>query len=156
VLCRDNEGIILSGNGWILGRWVEHFDELLNTNVFDQWEDMATIESQENPVIAEPVLAISGVEEAIEKLKNNKAPGMDLIQAELVKYVSPEYIKHLHKFTVKIWFNETFPEEWNLSIICCIHKKGDVMICSKHRGISLLFTTYRIFSNILFNRLAPM
>jgi hypothetical protein len=87
--------MILSEKERILGRWVEHFDELLNTNVCDQWKDMATIESQENPEIAEPVLTTAKVEEAIKKLKKNKAPGMDLIQAELVKYAGPEYINHL-------------------------------------------------------------
>jgi sorting nexin-29 len=60
-----------------------------------------------------------------------------------------------HQLIAKIWITETIPEEWYLSILCPIHKKGDVMVCSKYRGISLLCIAYKIFSNILFNRLSP-
>jgi sorting nexin-29 len=80
---------------------------------------------------------------------------MDFIQAELVKHAGVEYTKYLHQLIVKIWINEIVPEEWNLGIICLINKKGDVMTCSNYRGINLLCTTYKIFSNILFKRLAP-
>jgi hypothetical protein len=52
----------------------------------------------------------------------------------------------------KIWTTETIPEDWNWSIICPIHKKGDTTICSNYRGISLICVAYKI-SNILFNRL---
>jgi hypothetical protein len=122
----------LSGDEMILGRQVECFDELLNSNVSDR-------------EILEPPPTIAEVEAAIEKLKNNKAPGMDFIQAELVKHADVEYTKYLHQLIVGIWINEIIPEEWNLGIICHIHKTGDVMTCSNYRGISLLCTTYKIF-----------
>jgi hypothetical protein len=54
---------------------------------------------------------IKEVEQAIKKLKNNKAPGMDLITAELVKFAGPEYVKHLHQLIAKIWITEIIPEE---------------------------------------------
>jgi len=47
------------------------------------------------------------------------------------------------------------PTEWNVSIICLIHKKGDIMECSNYRGVSLLNTAYKILSNILFARISP-
>jgi len=47
------------------------------------------------------------------------------------------------------------PTEWNVSIICPIHKKGDIMECSNYRGVSLLNTAYKILSNILFARISP-
>jgi sorting nexin-29 len=72
-----------------------------------------------------------------------------------VKFAGPEYVKHLHQLIVKIWITEIIPEEWYLSIVYPIHKKGDVMVCSNYRGISLLRIAYKIFSNILFNRLSP-
>jgi hypothetical protein len=76
----------------ILGRWVEYFDELLNTNVSDQSEDIGIMDSHEDREIVEPPPTIAEVEAATEKLKNNKAPGMYFIQAELVKHAGIEYI----------------------------------------------------------------
>jgi hypothetical protein len=41
------------------------------------------------------------------------------------------------------------------SIFVSIHKKGDETDCSNYRGISLLSTSYKVLSNILFSRLIP-
>jgi sorting nexin-29 len=145
----------LSGDEMILGRWVEYFDELLYANVSDQSEDIGIMGGHEDQEIVEPPPTTVEVEAAIEKLKNNKAPGMDFIQSELVKHAGVEYSKYLHQLIVQIWINEIIPEEWNLGIICPILKMGDVMTCSNYSRISLLCTTYKIVFNIFFKRLAP-
>lgn len=100
------------------------------------------------------MLTINNVRQTIKKLKNNNAPGTDLIQTELVKYAGPEHVKQPHQLMVSMRINKIVPEELNLSIMCPIHKKGDIMVCSNFRGISLLHIAYKIFSNILFNRLS--
>ena len=50
---------------------------------------------------------------------------------------------------------EELPEEWKESIIVPIYKKGEETNCSNYRDISLLPTTYKIFSNFLISRLTP-
>jgi hypothetical protein len=72
-----------------------------------------------------------------------------------MKKASPDFVECMYQLITKIWTIETIPEVWNWSIICPIHKKGDVTICSNYTGISLLCVAYKIFSNILFNRLMP-
>jgi hypothetical protein len=93
------------------------------------------------------------VKNAIQKLKYNKALGIDLIKEQLIKRAGPDFVEYMHQLIIKIWTTETIPEDWNWSIICLIHKKGDVTMCSNYTGISLLCVAYNIFSNILFNRL---
>ena len=107
------------------------------------------------PATDEPIPTFGEVKNAIQKLKDNKAPGIVLIQAELIKKAIPDFIEYMHQLIIKIWTTETIPEDWNWSIICPIHKNGDMTICSNYRGISLLCVAYNIFSNILFNRLMP-
>jgi sorting nexin-29 len=46
------------------------------------------------------------------------------------------------------------PTDWNLSIICPIHKKEDIMKCSNYRGINLLNIAYKLLSSVLFLRIA--
>jgi len=42
-----------------------------------------------------------------------------------------------------------------MSILCLVHKKRDAMVCQNHRGISLLYTCYKVVSNIILNRIKP-
>jgi hypothetical protein len=144
--------MLLSEEDDILRRLAEHFDELLNTELLNQ-----NVTSQE-PYQAcldtdEPTPTLDEAENAVQKLKDNKARGIDLIQAELIRKTGPDFVEYMYQIITKIWTTETIPEDWNWGIICPIHKKGDVTICSNYRGISLLCVAYKIFSNILFNRL---
>ena len=54
-----------------------------------------------------------------------------------------------------IWINEEIPVEWKTGLICPIYKQGDPMLCKNYRAITLLTTTYKIFSKILYLKLLP-
>jgi sorting nexin-29 len=54
-----------------------------------------------------------------------------------------------------MWLQEKLPDEWKRSIICPIHKKGNLLECANYRGISLLNTTYKALSNIIYAHLLP-
>jgi len=75
----------------ILRRWAEHYDELLNIEFSNQ-----NATSQETYQVYlptdEPTPKLDEVENAIQKLKDNKAPGIDFIQAELIKTASPDLV----------------------------------------------------------------
>jgi hypothetical protein len=88
----------------------------------------------------------------MQNIKDNKAPEIDVIQAELIKKASQDLVEYMHHPIINIWTTETIPEDWNWRIICPTHK-GDVTTCPNYRGINLLSVAYKIFSNILFNRL---
>ena len=75
--------------------------------------------------------------------------------AELIKAGGPALANWLQRLLESIWSEETMPSEWNLSVICPVHKKGDKQECSNYRGISLLNTAYKILSSILCERLKP-
>jgi hypothetical protein len=46
--------------------------------------------------IIQPLPIMKGVNNATEKLKNNKSQGVDTLQAELLKYGGKEIVKKLH------------------------------------------------------------
>jgi len=61
---------------------------------------------------------------AVQILKNYKAPGTDNIPAEVFKYGGNGLVKHLRTIIKDIWQKENMPVQWNVRIICPIHKKG--------------------------------
>lgn len=87
--------------------------------------------------------------------RNNKAPGIDNIPAELCKHGGQTVTVALHRVIGKIWKEETIPKEWEESIICPIHKKGSKLNCKNYRGILLLSTAYKVFTTVNKNRLEP-
>jgi hypothetical protein len=58
----------------------------------------------------------------MEKLQNNKSPGVDNQQAELLKYGGKEMVHKLHTI-LQIWITEEIPKGWSKSIKCPIHKE---------------------------------
>ena len=78
ILCQDKEGMFLIEEDDIHRRWAEHFDELLNIEFSNQ---NATIQVTCQVYIStdKPTPKLDEVENAIQKFKNSKAPGIDLI-----------------------------------------------------------------------------
>ena len=52
------------------------------------------------------------VEKAIQKLENDSVPGTDGIVAEMIRLGPVELLTTLHELFVKIWEDETFPDDW--------------------------------------------
>ena len=79
----------------ILNRWHEYGSSLFNsTEIRD-----GNLEVQ----YFEPPPLRSEVENAVKKLKDGKAPGLDIIQGELLKYLGSCSMKSLHHLCTKIW-----------------------------------------------------
>ncbi|CAH2207866.1 jg27125, partial [Pararge aegeria aegeria] len=146
----NQQGDILNDKEDILERWVEHFNNLLNTPkpLAATPELDLNIDNNELP---RPTL--EDVERAIQRLRNNKSPGSDNIQGELIKYGGPRLHKEIHTLIDQIWSKERLPDEWKTAIISPLHKKGDVLECTNYRGISLLNVAYKIFANVLYDKL---
>jgi hypothetical protein len=89
------------------------------------------------------------------KLKRHKSLGIDQIPAEFIKAEGRKISCEVHKHISSIWHKEESLEEWKDSISVLIYEKGDKTECSDYRGISLLSSTYKIFSNILLSSLTP-
>ena len=102
-----------------------------------------------------PEPSASEVELATDKLKSHKSPVIDQIPAKLIKAGGRTISLEIRKLITSIWRKKKLPEEWKESIIVPIHKNEDKTDCSNYRVISLLPTTNKILSNILFSSLIP-
>ncbi|XP_070139237.1 uncharacterized protein [Drosophila bipectinata] len=75
-----------------------------------------------------PIPSHIEVKDAIQRLKNNKSAGANGLPAELFKAAGDMLVGSMHQPISKIWLTESMPEDWNLSMICPILKKGDATV----------------------------
>lgn len=64
-----------------------------------------------------------------------------------------ELNKRIHQIISQIWSTEELPDEWDIGVVCLLHKKGVLMLFNNYREVMLLNIAYKVFSNILFDRL---
>lgn len=148
--------------------WKHHFENLLANQTENEDEEKddptRTFEQRNNEknssdkdVTCVPELDCSitedEVREAIHNLKYSKAPGIDSICGEYLKFSENLIVSFLQKLFNKIYDNCHYPDIWNLSIITPLHKKGDINNTNNYRGISLLSVVSKVFSTILYKRL---
>jgi len=72
---------------------------------------------------------------------------------ELWKFGGNELRIQLLELFSKIIDKNQMPQEWEAGMVINIHKKGTKSKCENYRGITLLPTAYKLFTNIIKNRL---
>ena len=90
---------------------------------------------------------------AIMKLKRRKATGIGGIPNEAWIEGIEQLQEELKICLNKVWKEGLFPEEWKTGKIKPIYKKGKKEEVSNYRGITLTDTGYKIYAEVLRNRL---
>lgn len=96
------------------------------------------------------------MQDAIRKMRNNKAAGPDGISAEIMKKVGPVLFKSVYALLLKIWKEEKIPAQLRDALIVSIFKKGDKADCRNYRGIFLLSTLGKALARVLAKRLTTL
>lgn len=128
-------------------QWKEYFETLYREE--KEYTQAATITDED----AEINITEAEVEDVIKKIKNRKAPGLDGISNELLKYGNNCVTKELTKLFNKILDAGKIPEDWKGSITLPLFKKGDRKNPDNYRGITLLNTCQKLLSKIILNKL---
>ncbi|VEN52761.1 unnamed protein product [Callosobruchus maculatus] len=101
----------------------------------------------------EPDILLSEVEHALNKLKTNKATGIDVISAETLKCLGDDGISLLHNICKSVWSSGVWPDEWCTSIFVPLHKKGFPTNPDNYRLLSLSSHASKVLLYILQSRL---
>ena len=91
----------------------------------------------------------------IQKLKNNKATGLDQTTGEMLKSGGKPMIKQLTKMFNKIWSTNKNPTHFKSGVIVKIPKKGDLSNTNNWRGITLLSIPGKVLCGIIADRIRP-
>lgn len=81
------------------------------------------------------------------KLKNRRAPGLDNIHNEMLKYGGKELHDPLNALFNKIVRTGSIPTEWKKSITLPIFKKGDKKAPENYRRVTLSLAQLTQLSN---------
>ena len=79
----------------------------------------------------------------------NKASGGDGIPVELFQILKGDAVKVLHSICQQIWKNQQWPQDWKMSVLIPITKKGNAKECSNYRTIALILHTSKVMLKIL-------
>ena len=126
---RYNNGNPLTQEDLVRERWKEHFQEVLNRPVPMHQiipEDCVLAEDEDCLDIDTGPFTLEEVRAVIKHLKNGKTPGVDDIDAEMLK-AEPElpagYLCTLFKHICE---NMKVPDDWKKAMIVRVPKKGDL------------------------------
>ena len=146
---KDKAGKTLSNIEDILENWTAFYEELYHSDRAN-----FTPVAEENGFI-NPSVTTREFESALQKLKNNKAPGPDGITAEMLKHGGKKLQTALHKISdMIITHHAKLPTQLDLSEIIVLSKKGDILDCNNYRPICLLCHVYKLATMILYRRIS--
>ncbi|MCG8048458.1 MAG: reverse transcriptase family protein, partial [Candidatus Thiodiazotropha endolucinida] len=152
-----DDGKVTRDTTSVLNKWKSEFEALLNPVV-------SSGHNQDNTHYTEPQeqvddvlnvdLTIGEVSKAVHQLKTNKACGYDDIPAEVLK--SDKLLNVLFALYSKCFTTGITPDIWKYGLITPIPKSSmeDLRNPTNYRGITLTSVVYKIFCNILNNRLS--
>ena len=136
--------------------WFEYFKQLLcpqQENEYINENLLVNITQNNDPADLNRIITEDEVRQSIAHLHNNKSPGPDGLPAEFFKCTVDLTVPYLTTVFNSIFTTGNIPDSWGKSIICPLLKKGSIYDPNNFRGISLINTVCKIFSNILVARL---
>ena len=134
--------------------WRDYFSTLLGSppSATNPDEEIQTINENTLPIETGAFTA-EELQAVLRKLSNGKASGLDEIPAEVWK--SGSFNNILLDICNGTLLRGEKPQEWSLSGIVPIPKKGDLSKASNYRGISLTSIAAKIFNRLILNRIRP-
>ena len=90
---------------------------------------------------------------AIKRLKNGKAQGVDNVPNEFLKYGGEELYERLTKIFNEILDTGYIPKQWKISRTRLLYKSGKKIELDNYRGITILSNIGKVYCKILANRI---
>ena len=95
---------------------------------------------------------IRELEEAMRKLKNNKAPGPDEVPPELIKWLDSDPRKVILELLNDCWNKESLTKDMNDAKLAIIYKKGCTDLPQNYRPTALSNVIYKLLASIIQKR----
>lgn len=110
------------------------------------------LSEEEADLLARP-FELEELEAALKSMKDLKAPGNDGIPALPYKLLPLESKEAILKLFNRLLDGEPVPEDWKEGLVTTLFKKGDALLISNRRPITLLPTIYKVLTKLIASRI---
>ena len=93
------------------------------------------------------------IESLLGKIKSNKSCGPDNITPKIFKLSAPALAVPMTNLLNHCIATSGWPNEWKLSNVTPVFKKGDALLVSNYRPISILTAIPKIMEKVMFDQL---
>lgn len=128
--------------------WEKFFEEMYPDRETSDTSYFGTFDPQ-----LDAPITMRELENALQAMASNKAPGYDQLNANFYKNLSPLWLDLILSLFNVILDSETLPKAWSKAVLILFYKKGDTKNPLNYRGIALINTIAKIFTKILCLRL---
>lgn len=104
------------------------------------------------PVLDNPFTVLE-IQDAIRGLKSNKACGPDGLSPGNFRLLPDYWVNSLTEIFNQVFDSGTYPEDWTISKLTVLFKKGDPSSCDNYHGISVMNSIAKLYDMILAKRL---
>ena len=111
-------------------------------------ETKVGLTGDKNMSVDEHIRDHSLFQEIVKHLSNNRAPGPDEINNELLKHLPPSMHQAIHKLFVLMWLTGTTPDSWKESNTILLHKNSESLL-ENYRPIALASTMYKLWTSLI-------
>lgn len=131
------------------------YEEEFKQTIEEKVKQMELTSSEREDTITQEPITYDELGKALRRLKNRKAPGGDGITNEHLKNIGPVARQAILLLLNSMISVEHVPAQHKHGVIVPIPKGGgkDASIKDNNRGITLLSCVYKLFENILLQRL---
>lgn len=134
-----------------MGEWENYYKTLL-TETREKFNSKIQVEN--NPRSQVERITLEELRKALKESKNKKSAGPGGIPIELIKY-GPDILLEIVAdiFNKCLIDGDNIPDDWNISYVSSIYKKGDRRSCENYRGISVVSAMGRLYGKVLKKRI---
>jgi len=147
-------GELLTDRDSIKDRWKEYIEELYDKDGKPIEADMNL--ERETEVEADcvgPELLDEEILDALQSLKEDKAPGIDNIPAEFLKVAGEKMRHEIVRLCKDIYREGEWPSDFTKIVLVPLQKKKNASKCQDHRTISLICHASKIMLKVLTRRI---
>mmetsp|Transcript_21378 Transcript_21378/g.25749 ORF Transcript_21378/g.25749 Transcript_21378/m.25749 type:complete len:739 (+) Transcript_21378:226-2442(+) len=142
--------------------WIKHFHDLFATlqrpvddDFVEKLRDVVPKKVYEQmQQIDTSTPTVSEIEEALKKMKNDRAVGLDGLSKEMFQYGGENCILVLREIFELILQGDDWPDDWVVSVLVPIFKRHGVSYNpNNYRGVSVIAAASKILAYIISNRM---